>query len=109
MTATLTTHPLNQLSFFRRKEFQLLHFLYNNKNRVVSKHALLELIWNMDIYINSNTLEVHLSSLRRRLIQANSLFCIETIRGVGYRLVEQVPAGDSLVRPTPIKLAKSIS
>ena len=88
MPIIIPDHPLTQISFFRRKEFQLLYFLYNNKNRVVSKHALLELIWNMDIYVNSNTLEVHLSSLRRRLIQAKSCLHIETIRGVGYRLVE---------------------
>lgn len=97
-TSTLQSSPLTQISFFRRKEFQLLHFLYNNKNRVVSKNALLELIWNMDIYINSNTLEVHLSALRRRLIQAKSLLRIETIRGIGYRLVEQ--ASSSKVIPT---------
>ena len=73
---------------FRHKEYQLLHFLYNNKNRIITKSALLELIWNMDMYVNSNTLEVHLSSLRRRLKDAHSSLCIQTIRGVGYRLVE---------------------
>jgi len=90
-TSTIQSSPLADCSFFRRKEFQLLYLLYNNKNRVVSKHALLELIWNMDIYINSNTLEVHLSSLRRSLTKAKSLLRIETIRGVGYRLVETIP------------------
>lgn len=91
-TSILPGSPLTQLSFFRRKEFQLLYFLYNNKNLVVSKHALLELIWNLDIYINTNTLEVHLSSLRRHLLEAKSLLRIETVRGVGYRLIEPAPA-----------------
>lgn len=85
----LTLNNFQPESPLRRKEFQLFHFLYNNKNRVITKNALRELIWNLDIYINSNTLEVHLSSLRRRLRQAKSRFHIETIRGVGYRLIEK--------------------
>ncbi len=96
MTA-LSPSPTDDLgiNIFRRKEFQLLSFLYNNKNRIVAKHALLELIWNMDICVSSNTLEVHLSSLRRRLAQARSLLRIETIRGVGYRLIEYTEANSA--------------
>lgn len=100
-TSLFQTDLIN-IDLFRRKEIQLLYFLYNNKNRVVSKQALLELIWNMDIYINSNTLEVHLSSLRRRLTLTQSPFRIETIRGVGYRLVEQVATDSRAANPSNI-------
>lgn len=71
----------------RRREFQLLSFLANNSPTVINRYAMLDLIWDYESFAGSNTLEVHLCSLRRKLKQLTRRVYIETIRGVGYRLV----------------------
>ena len=70
----------------RRKEFQLLKFFANNLNSVISKYAILELVWELGSFVGSNTLEVHLSALRKKIQQLSNQIRIDTIRGVGYRL-----------------------
>lgn len=73
-------HPI------RRKEAQLLRILQNYPNQVINKYALQELVWDFQVINPSNTLEVHLSSLRRKVHHLSKKVRIETIRGVGYRL-----------------------
>lgn len=70
----------------RRKEFQLLKFLANNLNSVISKYAILDLVWEFGSFAGSNTLEVHLSSLRKKIHKLSKHVRVDTIRGVGYRL-----------------------
>jgi DNA-binding response OmpR family regulator len=84
----------NQLGnrvILRRREFQLFRFLVNNLNRVVEKMVLLDLIWQYESFCGSNTLEVHLSALRKKLQEVSSSLIIETVRGVGYRLSVREP------------------
>lgn len=69
----------------RRKEYDLLEYLLLNKNNVVSKEAILEHVWKEGIYIFSNTVEVHIRSLRERL-QKCGVDAIRTVRGFGYKL-----------------------
>lgn len=71
----------------RLKEFQLLIFLYNHRNKIVNKTSLLELIWNYDLYSSTNTLEVHISSLRKKLESCSTQKVIQTVHGAGYRLI----------------------
>lgn len=71
----------------RRKEFQLLKFLNNNLNLVINKYVILDLLWDFNNFSSSNTLEVHLSNLRHKISQLSQQVRIDTIRGVGYRLV----------------------
>lgn len=78
--------PTGQELSLRRREFQLLKFLANNLNTVINKYAILDLIWELSSFAGSNTLEVHLSSLRRKISQLSEKVRIDTIRGVGYRL-----------------------
>jgi two-component system alkaline phosphatase synthesis response regulator PhoP len=74
----------------RRKEFQLLKFLVNNPDCVISKFALLDLIWEFGSFAGSNTLDVHLSGLRKKLKGLTGRVSIETVRGVGYRLITTI-------------------
>jgi len=69
----------------RRKEYDLLEYLLLNKNRVVSREEILEHVWKEGIYIFSNTVEVHIRSLRGRL-QKHEIDAIRTVRGFGYKL-----------------------
>ncbi len=82
----IETEPGRRIKL-RKKEFQLLYFLINNPNKVINKHALLELIWNYDLYTQTNTLEVHMSNLRKKLHSLVEHPMIQTVHGAGYRLV----------------------
>lgn len=62
------------------KEFELLALLFSNRNRAFSKDELLENIWG---YSHTRTLDIHISSLRRKLRQYGD--CIKTVRSIGYR------------------------
>lgn len=81
--------PDNRIISFRKKEFQLFLFLLAYKNQVINKHTLLELIWNYDLYAKTNTLEVHISNLRRKVDREIPHLQIQTVHGVGYRLIDR--------------------
>lgn len=66
------------------RELTLIELLLRNKGRFLTKERLLEGIYNMDQHVQSNTVEVYISRLRRRFGR-NS---IETLRGIGYRVRE---------------------
>lgn len=67
-----------------RTEFDLLVALADRRGRVVSKERLLSLVWDRAGY-DPNLVEVHISSLRRKL-GAHGPRLIHTVRGAGYRL-----------------------
>jgi two-component system OmpR family response regulator/two-component system response regulator QseB len=62
------------------REFDLLHLLLENADRVLTRRALEEQLYTWNDAVDSNALEVHLHHLRRKL--GNEL--IRTVRGVGY-------------------------
>lgn len=70
----------------RRKEFEVLEYLLVHKGRVVSKEELLEHIWEDGINIFSNTVEVHIRSLRIRMERTIGGNLLKTIRGFGYKI-----------------------
>ena len=69
-----------------RREFELLRFLVENKNRVISRDRLLERVWGYDKFIETRSVDVHVGRLRSKLGVAGSQ--IETVVGLGYRFVE---------------------
>lgn len=74
------------------KEFSLLEFLLYNRNRAISRFNMAEHIWGdaFDPFSMSNTIDVHIRNLRRKLDdQAGDL--IRTVRGTGYMLSENLP------------------
>ena len=66
------------------KEFELLHFLANNKNRVFTREQLLCEVWGYDYPGDSRTVDVHVKRLREKL-QGGPNWQIETVWGVGYK------------------------
>lgn len=70
----------------RRKEFDLLEYLIINRKRVVSKEEILEHVWEKGIYVFSNTVEVHIKSLRERFKKHLRKKLIRTVRGFGYKI-----------------------
>jgi len=69
----------------RAKEFECLRTLAENKSIVLSREKLLELAWGYDFAGQTRTVDVHVAHLRRKM--AGSSVQIETVAGVGYKLV----------------------
>ena len=70
-----------------RREFELLRFLVENRNRVLSRDRLLERVWGYERFIETRSVDVHVGRLRAKLGTAGQQ--IETVVGLGYRFVEQ--------------------
>ncbi len=70
----------------RTKEFDLLLAFAENKGIVLSREQLLNLVWGYDFYGQTRTVDVHVAHLRKRLAGSESVR-IETVTGVGYKLV----------------------
>lgn len=74
----------NQAVDLSRKEYMVLRALMENTNRIQSKLSLEEKLYDWGEEISSNTIEVHISNLRKRLPTQ----FIATVRGVGYLVKE---------------------
>lgn len=68
------------------KEFELLHIMLEHPGIVFTRDQLLNDIWGMDYDGETRTVDVHMRTLRQKLGDCGNL--IETVRGVGYRLVD---------------------
>jgi DNA-binding response OmpR family regulator len=71
----------------RTKEFDLLVAFLENAGIVLSREQLLDLVWGYEFYGETRTVDVHVQHLRQKL--AGSGVGIQTLRGVGYKLVEE--------------------
>ena len=67
------------------KEFSLLRLLLKNRGRVLTRQVLMDRVWGLEAEPENRTLDVHIRTLRAKLGSQGGL--IETVRGVGYKLV----------------------
>ena len=74
-----------------RKEFDILHFFLLNKKRLVTKTALAEHVWgdHIDQADNFDFIYYQIKNLRKKLQQSNAEIEIETVYGIGYKLIEK--------------------
>ena len=70
-----------------RREFELLRYLVQNRNRVISRDRLLERVWGYEHVVETRSVDVHVGRLRGKLGPAAHQ--IETVVGLGYRFVDQ--------------------
>jgi two-component system copper resistance phosphate regulon response regulator CusR len=70
------------------KEFQLLEYLMRNKKRVVSRSEIAENVWNIDFDTNTNTIEVYINYLRKKIDRDFPVKLIHTQVGFGYIMKE---------------------
>ncbi len=68
-----------------RREFTMLTELMRHADRVVSRQRLFDVMWEGEVDIRSNAIDVHMSRLRSRL-EASASVRVQTLRGTGYRL-----------------------
>jgi two-component system, OmpR family, response regulator MprA len=69
-----------------QREFELLEYLMRNERIVVPRQRLLEDVWGYDPFATTNTIEVFVSNLRRKLEAGGEPRLLHTIRGAGYVL-----------------------
>lgn len=69
-------------------EFELLFFMASNPGIVMSRDSLLNKIWGNDFVAESRTVDIHISSLRKKLGSKSGKQYIETVRGIGYRFIK---------------------
>ena len=70
------------------REFRLLEELMREGGKVVTRTMLLERVWNYHFDPQTNIVETHISRLRSKLNEGGRTDPIETVRGVGYRFVD---------------------
>ena len=70
------------------KEFMLLEYLVLNKNCVVSRAKIIEHVWDMNGDIFSNTIEAHISNIRKKIDMPNEKPLIKSVSGRGYLIQE---------------------
>src|ERR1700759_3440957 len=66
------------------REFELLEFMMRNERLVVSRDTLLEEVWGYAPFSETNTIDVFVSNLRRKLEQDGAARVLHTVRGAGY-------------------------
>jgi two-component system alkaline phosphatase synthesis response regulator PhoP len=70
----------------RTQEFEVLHILARNRGLVMTREKLLNLAWGFDFAGETRTVDMHVSQIRHKLRESS--IKIETITGIGYKLVE---------------------
>ena len=71
------------------REFELIKYLMEHTNQVVTRMMLLENVWEYNFDPQTNVIDVHISRLRKKIDQKQDKPLIHTIRGAGYRLYEK--------------------
>jgi DNA-binding response OmpR family regulator len=91
--STREAHAANQKLKLSPKEFDLLMYLFKNKDRVVPRDELLSRVWNyrVDLNLNSRTVDTHVTRLRRKLQKAvgTDAAVIVAVAKIGYRYLGQ--------------------
>ncbi len=72
-----------------KKEFDLLAFLAENKNRAVSREELLSAVWDYDYAGDTNVVDVYIRYLRQKIEEHLGIRLLETVRGVGYMIKDE--------------------
>lgn len=72
-----------------RREFDLLRYLLENKEKVISRESLLDNVWGFDFVGETNAVDVYIRFLRAKIDEAFGIKLIHTVRGVGYVIREE--------------------
>ena len=72
-----------------RREFDLLRYLLENKEKVISRESLLDNVWGFDFVGETNAVDVYIRFLRSKIDEAFGIKLIHTVRGVGYVIREE--------------------
>ncbi|WP_027632834.1 response regulator transcription factor [Clostridium hydrogeniformans] len=79
----------NEIIELTKREFDLLHYLLENKGRVLSREKIVEKVWGYDYLGDTNVVDVYIRYLRSKIDDKYSIKLIHTIRGVGYVIKDE--------------------
>ncbi|MBR6547979.1 MAG: response regulator transcription factor [Clostridia bacterium] len=82
----LTVTVDGQTKILPQKEFMLIYILLSYQNKIFTRRALMDEIWDMDSETDERTVDVHINRLREKF-KNNPDFEIVTVRGLGYKAV----------------------
>nr|MCR4676772.1 response regulator transcription factor [Sphaerochaetaceae bacterium] len=85
-TVKHTVHAGNKQVFLTLKEFEILKLLMEYPGQVFTREALLSSVWGINYEGETRTVDVHIGTLRTKLEEYGKM--IETVRGVGYRMIQ---------------------
>jgi len=83
----LEIHFDGQIAMLTKKEADILEALLSRYPRVAGREDLLEKLWDDQAFVDENTLNVNVTRVRKKLLEIGIKDAIETVRGVGYRLM----------------------
>ena len=89
-TRTRVVMRSNKLIDLTAKEYAVLECLLREPNRVLTRTEIAESVWNYDVFNQSNVVDVYIRNLRRKIDDPFDLKLIQTVRGAGYRLADEV-------------------
>jgi DNA-binding response OmpR family regulator len=69
------------------REFAILEYMMRSPNRILTREMIEMHVWNFDFISGSNVVDVYIRRLRRKIDNLYEFKLLETVRGVGYRLV----------------------
>ena len=93
ISATYEVFARGQQIKLTLKEFELLRFLVQNPNRVLSRDQLLDRVWGGETFVTPRTVDVHIRRLRKAVEEDDrEPKWILTLRGVGYKFDEKALA-----------------
>ena len=79
------------------REFQLLKYMMQRSDKVLSRATLLKEVWHYKILPQTNLVDVHMGGLRRKIDGANEAPMIRNVRGVGF-VLDAVPLSQEETR-----------
>jgi len=85
-TSSLLNTQTGESIRVNNKEFQLLEYLMNNPDRILSREMIYDRIWGLDSEAVSNNLEAYMSFVRKKLRLIDAGVSVRTVRNMGYRL-----------------------
>ncbi|MNI70192.1 Response regulator ArlR [compost metagenome] len=72
-----------------KKEYELLFILMKNTGRVLTREMLVSQVWDYEVGIETNVVDVYIRHLRNKLDTANKEEYIQTVRGIGYMIRDE--------------------
>lgn len=80
----------NKIIELTKKEYQLLEYLLQNKNAVLTREQILNVVWGFDYFGDTNVVDVYIRYLRVKLDDKFNEKYITTIRGTGYMMKDTI-------------------
>jgi DNA-binding response OmpR family regulator len=80
----------NKIIKLSSKEYMFLEYLLRNKEKVITEDMINNSLWNMDKQTASNIINVYIYRLRKKIDKNSNIKLIHTIRGMGYKISENL-------------------